>query len=118
MPKQAPRIKSKTSANTGLFAQIYQLVNSLPKGKVTTYGTIARALGNPRLSRRVGFALASLPDGSPVPWHRVVGKNGISLPNPYGAIQKSLLTKEKVRFAENGKPLEKYLWQFRAGKKQ
>jgi len=112
MPKQAPRNKSKTSASTGLFAQIYQLVNSVPKGKVTTYGTIARALGNPHLSRRVGFALASLPEGSSVPWHRVVGKNGISLPNPYGAIQKSLLKKEKVRFDENGKPLPKYRYEF------
>ena len=104
--------KSGKSSKTGLFDKVYRLVNLVPKGKVTTYGTIARALGNPRLSRRVGFALASLPEGSPVPWHRVVGKNGISLPNPYGAIQKSLLAKEKVRFDENGKPLPKYHYQF------
>ncbi|MCI0329470.1 MAG: MGMT family protein [candidate division Zixibacteria bacterium] len=96
----------------GLFVRIYRLVNSIPRGKVTTYGTIARVLGNPRLSRRVGFAMASLPQGSAVPWYRVVGKNGITVPPPYNAIQKSLLTKEKVRFDKNGRPLEKYFHQF------
>lgn len=110
---KAKKLKAKKKAGaTGLFAQIYQLVNSIPKGKVTTYGTIASALGNPRLARRVGFALASLPNGSPVPWHRVIGKNGISLPNPYGAVQKSLLQKEKVRFGLNGKPLENFFYRF------
>ncbi len=96
----------------GLFAKIYRLVNTIPPGKVTTYGTIARVLGNPRLSRRVGFAMASLPQGSTVPWYRVVGKNGITVPHPYDALQKSLLSKEKVRFDKNGRPLEKYFLQF------
>lgn len=96
----------------GLFAKIYRLVNSIPAGKVTTYGTIARILGNPRLSRRVGFAMASLPQGSKVPWHRVVGKNGITVPPPYDALQKALLTREKIRFDKNGKPLEKYFHLF------
>jgi methylated-DNA-protein-cysteine methyltransferase-like protein len=96
----------------GLFVKIYRLVNTIPPGKVTTYGTIARVLGNPRLSRRVGFAMASLPQGSTVPWHRVVGKNGITVPHPYDALQKSLLSKEKVRFDKNGRPLEKYFHQF------
>lgn len=107
------KVKNQTETKPeGLFAKIFRLVNSIPPGKVTTYGTIARVLGNPRLSRRVGFAMASLPQGSTVPWHRVVGKNGISLPGPYAAIQKSLLTKEKVRFDKNGRPLGKYFHQF------
>ncbi len=102
----------KPAGGTGLFARIYELVNSVPKGKVTTYGAIAGVLGNPRLARRVGFALASLPNGSPVPWHRVIGKNGISVPHPYDAIQKTLLQKEKVKFGMDGKPLEKFFYQF------
>lgn len=107
------QVKNQTETKPeGLFAKIYRLVNSIPPGKVTTYGTIARMLGNPRLSRRVGFAMASLPQGSTVPWHRVVGKNGIALPGPYAAMQKSLLTKEKIRFDKNGRPLEKYFYQF------
>ncbi|MGH8004197.1 MAG: MGMT family protein [Limisphaerales bacterium] len=107
------KLKNQPEAKQeGLFVKIYRLVNTIPPGKVTTYGTIARVLGNPRLSRRVGFAMASLPQGSTVPWHRVVGKNGITVPPPYNALQKSLLTKEKVRFDKNGRPLEKYFHQF------
>ncbi len=107
------RIENKTAAKPeGLFAKIYRLVNAIPPGKVTTYGTIARVLGNPRLSRRVGFAMASLPQGSTIPWHRVVGKNGITVPPPYDALQKSLLTREKVRFDKDGRPLEKYFHRF------
>jgi methylated-DNA-protein-cysteine methyltransferase-like protein len=110
---KAKKLKTGTpTGGTGLFARIYELVNAVPKGKVTTYGTIANALGNPRLARRVGFALASLPNGSPVPWHRVIGKNGISVPHPYNAIQKSLLAKEKVQFGLDGKPLEKFFYRF------
>lgn len=109
------KLKVKEQPGTkpeGLFAKIYRLVNTIPPGKVTTYGTIARALGNPRLSRRVGFAMASLPQGSKVPWHRVLGKNGITVPPPYNAIQKALLTKEKVRFDKSGRPFEKYFHLF------
>jgi len=109
------KLKVKEQPGTkpeGLFGKIYRLVNTIPRGKVTTYGTIARVLGNPRLSRRVGFAMASLPQGSKVPWHRVLGKNGITVPPPYNAIQKALLTKEKVHFDKNGRPLEKYFHLF------
>jgi alkylated DNA nucleotide flippase Atl1 len=56
--------------------------------------------------------MASLPQGSTVPWHRVLGKNGITVPPPYNAMQKALLTKEKVRFDKNGRPLEKYFHLF------
>ncbi len=106
-------VKNQTQAKPeGLFARIYRLVNTIPPGKVTTYGTIARVLGNPRLSRRVGFAMASLPQGSTVPWHRVIGKNGITVPPPYDALQKALLSREKVRFDKNGRPLEKYFHLF------
>ena len=111
MKKAGIKDKKETKPE-GLFAKIYRLVATIPLGKVATYGAIARALGNPRLSRRVGFALASLPEGSPLPWHRVIGKNGISLPGPYGAMQRSLLTREKIRFDEKGRALEEYLHRF------
>lgn len=111
MKKKSAKEEAETKPE-GLFARVYRLVNTIPPGKVTTYGTIARVLGNPRLSRRVGFAMASLPQGSTVPWHRVLGKNGITVPPPYNAIQKALLTKEKVRFDKSGRPLEKYFHLF------
>ena len=41
-----------------------------------TYGQIAALAGNPRASRAVGYALRALPDGSELPWHRVVNSKG------------------------------------------
>ena len=57
-----------------LFQQIYDWVRQIPPGRVTTYGQIARLVGNPRLSRVVGYALHSAPEG--VPCHRVVNREG------------------------------------------
>ncbi len=56
------------------FARVYSLVAQIPPGRVTTYGQIARLLGNPRLSRIVGCALHGAPDG--LPCHRVVNREG------------------------------------------
>ena len=56
------------------FAAIYAVVRQIPYGKVTTYGQIARLVGNPRLSRVVGFAMRAAPEG--LPCHRVIHKDG------------------------------------------
>lgn len=56
------------------FEQVYEIVRQIPKGKVTTYGEIARALGT-RDARRVGHALHANPDLK-TPCHRVVNKDG------------------------------------------
>ncbi len=59
----------------GVFFQVYDLVRQIPLGQVSTYGQLARMLGNPRLARAVGYALngCQLPD---VPCHRVVNRFG------------------------------------------
>lgn len=56
------------------FSKIYELVRQVPPGRVTTYGQIARLLGNPRMSRVVGYAMHSAPDS--VPCQRVVNRSG------------------------------------------
>jgi len=88
----------------GLFERIYRLVRQVPPGKVTSYGAIARMLGNPRGARTVGWALHSLPAGSDVPWHRVVNSQGrVSLRHREGADrQRELLEAEGVVFDERG----------------
>lgn len=60
--------------------KVYEIVKRVPAGKVTTYGEVARILGNPRLSRQVGWALHAnkLTD---VPCHRVVNRDGRLAPN-------------------------------------
>ncbi len=59
---------------SSIFPQVWALVGQIPFGRVTTYGQIARLLGNPRLSRIVGCALHTAPEG--LPCHRVVNRLG------------------------------------------
>ncbi|MDP8923400.1 MAG: MGMT family protein [Chloroflexota bacterium] len=80
-------------------AQVFEVVRRVPAGRVTTYGTIARLLGQPRTARRVGWALHRCPDD--VPAHRVVGADGrLSGGWAFGApaIQRALLEAEGVGF--------------------
>lgn len=87
-------------AAAGFFALVYAAVRALPRGRVATYGEIARLLGQPRGARAVGWALRALRPGHrpPVPWHRVVGSGGrISLPGRSGEEQRRRLRAEGVR---------------------
>ncbi len=60
------------------YAQVHALVRCIPEGKVTSYGAIATALGRPRGSRMVGYAMRSAGSAyPPVPAHRVVNSAGI-----------------------------------------
>ena len=61
--------------------RIWQVVAMIPSGRVSTYGDIARQAGMPGAARRVGHALRQLPEGTRIPWHRVINASGrISLP--------------------------------------
>jgi methylated-DNA-protein-cysteine methyltransferase-like protein len=96
------------------FEQIYRLVRCIPAGKVATYGQIARMLGQPQAARTVGWAMGSIPDGSDVPWQRVINSRGtISLPagSPGATLQRALLEDEGVVFDEKGRVnLKVYGW--------
>lgn len=94
------------------FERIYQVVKNIPKGKVATYGQVARLAGNPRWARVVGYALHSNPDPSAIPCHRVVNREG-KVAEIFafggGAIQRLLLEKEGIVFEPDGTiNLEKY----------
>jgi methylated-DNA-protein-cysteine methyltransferase-like protein len=52
--------------------RIWQVVAAIPRGQVATYGQIAELAGMPRHARLVGRTLSNLPNGSRLPWHRVV----------------------------------------------
>ena len=96
------------------FEQVYQVVRCIPPGKVATYGQVARILGKPRGARTVGWALHSMPEGSDVPWQRVINARGIitlDAHGPGGAIQRALLEAEGIAFDEMGRiDLEAYGW--------
>jgi methylated-DNA-protein-cysteine methyltransferase-like protein len=76
---------------------VYRLVKKIPRGRVTTYGDIARALRLPGGARAAGYAMAACPSGRGIPWHRVVGAGGrLLIPEPHSGLQRRLLETEGV----------------------
>jgi len=55
---------------------IWHAVCTIPRGRVSTFGAVARAAGLPGRARQAGFALRVAGDGLQLPWHRVVGAGG------------------------------------------
>ena len=95
------------------YVRIWNTVERIPKGRVSTYGTIARLAGCGEHARLVGYALHALPDGSPVPWHRVINARGrISFPPGSAAAvrQKRALAAEGVKTRSGRTDFELYLW--------
>src|SRR3989344_292346 len=95
----------------GLFEKVYKVVRKIPKGKVTTYGEIARAIGT-KDARKVGFALHANSDPK-TPCHRVVNKDGCLAPNfafDGEKEQRRRLMAEWVSFIEERVNLKKHLW--------
>lgn len=79
--------------------RLYEAVKAVPCGKVTTYGTLARLLGEPRGARQVGRLLHQNKQPREVPCHRVVFKDGSLTPAfAFGATQRAWLEEEGVRF--------------------
>ena len=94
----------ESSKENKLHATIFDVVESIPEGKVATYGQIGKLVGGCS-GQLVGFALASLRyQGSrKVPWQRVINRSGkISLTGPDAALQRALLEDEGVRFDADG----------------
>ena len=60
----------------GLANQVFEIVGQIPRGRVTSYGDIARALGDARGARQVGWAIAGSPADLDLPFHRVVNRDG------------------------------------------
>jgi methylated-DNA-protein-cysteine methyltransferase-like protein len=98
----------------GDHARIIAVVRRIPRGRVATYGQIAALAGLPRHARHVGYALHGLPDGTRVPWHRVVNASGrISLRRGAGpGVQRALLEREGVVFQSSGAiSLARFRWE-------
>jgi methylated-DNA-protein-cysteine methyltransferase related protein len=76
---------------------VYRFVKKVPRGRVTTYGRVARALRLSGGARAAGYAMAGCPRGLGVPWHRVVGSGGrILISEPHASLQLRLLETEGV----------------------
>ena len=96
------------------FERVYEAVRAIPRGRVATYGQIAELAGLPGHARQVGYALHALPEGSAVPWHRVLNARGaLSLRRDSGGeiSQRLRLEQEGVRFDAGGRiALERVRW--------
>jgi methylated-DNA-protein-cysteine methyltransferase-like protein len=98
----------------GFFSRVYEAVRAIPRGRVATYGQVARLLGVPRGARAVGWALRALDARQErrVPWHRVVGATGrVSLRDGAGPfLQRRRLKAEGVAFRGERVDLDRHGW--------
>jgi methylated-DNA-protein-cysteine methyltransferase-like protein len=88
-----------------LYERIYYVVSLIPRGKVATYGQIARIVGT-CTARMVGYAMSSLQSGRNVPWQRVINSKGEVSQHGDGigsTLQRHLLVDEGVDFDGRGK---------------
>ena len=74
---------------------IYQVISQIPRGRVASYGDVAKMAGLPGYARYVGFLLKSVPTDTSLPWHRVVRSDG-TIPQRTFVKQKPKLLAEKV----------------------
>ena len=111
----------KDTQTPNFYDQVYAVVRRVPRGKVTSYGRIARMLGRPRAARAVGYALNALKDRKDeptfvkVPWQRVINSQGrISIVNRENSAQRQaeLLRSEGIVVSDDLRiNLDVYLWE-------
>ncbi len=91
-------------------------MRGIPRGRVATYGQIARIAGLPRGARQVGYALHALRAGTLVPWHRVVNAEGrlsLGRGQPGGDIrQRQALEREGVEFIGGRIVMRRFQWNY------
>jgi len=88
------------------YARIYSVVRKVPRGRVATYGQIARLAGLANHARQVGYALHALAEDSGVPWQRVVNHRGEVSARSFAGmeqVQRALLEAEGVDFDPRGR---------------
>ncbi len=96
--------------------QVYKITKKIPKGKVATYGQLARLAGNAKASRAVGLFMKTNPDAPATPCHRVVALDGsLTGYSAAGGIpsKKKMLLSEGVLFNKNKVDLRQSQWKTR-----
>jgi len=93
--------------------KIWQVVFNIPRGKVATYGQVAKLADLPGYARYVGYCMKHLPHGTKLPWYRVVNSRG-SISFKQGTtqykLQKELLENEGVVFIKGKFSLARFAW--------
>ena len=101
--------------NSSFYHRVYSVVRQIPKGRITSYGAIAKYLGTGMSSRMVGWALNSCHQAEPpVPAQRVVNRKGLltgrhHFPTP--TLMEELLISEGITIVDNTvQDFEKHFW--------
>jgi methylated-DNA-protein-cysteine methyltransferase related protein len=90
---------------------VYAFVKKIPRGKVVTYGGVAKAIKLKGGARTAGRAMAATPKGQAIPWHRVVGAGGkLLIREPYASLQKKLLASEGAQITETRVNMKTTAW--------
>lgn len=97
------------------YTSFYAVIDGIPYGRVATYGQVAALAGYSGHARQVGYALHALPEGTALPWHRVINARGeVSLRTEAGweHYQRHLLEEEGVAFDAKGRvDLARFQWE-------
>ncbi len=113
MPRTGRKTRNGSETMEHFFERIYAITRDIPRGKVATYGQLARLSGAPRSARAVGYAMAACGDPT-VPCHRVVDRRGgtkAAFDTFAPGTQRALLEAEGVGFLPDGRvDLAKYQW--------
>ena len=109
------KIQPSGKKDADFFSQVYDVVRQIPKGKVTSYGAIANALGTKLSARMVGWAMNAAHNVKPkIPAHRVLNRNGmLSGKMHFGTPTRmqELLEKEGVKISDDKViDLKKHFW--------
>ncbi|MGC1187036.1 MAG: MGMT family protein [Candidatus Acidiferrales bacterium] len=100
-----------TARKKSSWEPVFRFVKSIPRGRVISYGELARALCLPGGARTAGRAMAATPRGRGIPWHRVTGAGGrILCREPYASLQRRLLQSEAVGFIEGRVDWKRHAW--------
>ncbi len=91
--------------------RVYRVVKQIPRGRVTTYGAVAKAIREPGGARVVGYAMSATPAGRGIPWHRVLSAGGkIRMPEPHASKQRRLLASEGIEVGLHSIDMKIYGW--------
>ena len=111
-----PEQNRRPSGTTDLVSAISKAIRQIPRGRVSSYGAIAKAAGYPRCARHVARVLKQI-EG--LPWQRVLGSGGrISLRGERAMEQRFLLEAEGVRFKGRRADMKAYEHRFGRGRER
>lgn len=109
-----PDAATRGATGLTLREEIWQWVAAVPPGRVATYGQIARLAGFPRHARYVGTTLKNLPQGSTLPWYRILRSDGtcaFPVGSPGYRRQRKLLGDEGVLLLGGKVALKRFQWE-------